>query len=155
MFYEAQNRQTLITKWWASQSRKNSPGSACRQVPSLNLFAICPGVVYQSDTTCRCGESPAGRLKRGQDLSRRTAAPLITLPDSITPSQGSRPQTSKIHNFFTAHTQNSLQKFFLWEKQLDSQGQFAPRINSVLRSHLTTTCTSLLSLFISKKSWSI
>lgn len=154
MFYAAQNRQTLITKWWASQSRKNRPGSACRQVPSLNLFAIYPGVVYQSDTTCRCGKSPAGRLKRGQDLSRRTVALLITLPDSITPSQASRPQTSKIHNFFTVRTQNSLQKF-LWEKQLDCQGQFAPRINCVLRSHLTTTCTSLLSLFISKKRWSI
>lgn len=92
---------------------------------------------------------PAGRLKRGQDLGRRTVAPLITLPDSITPSQTSRPQTSKIHNLFTAHTQKSLQ--VLWEKQLDCQGQFAPTKNSGLRSHVSTTYTSLFSLFISKK----
>lgn len=152
MSYAAQNRQTLITKWWAPQSRKNRLGSACRQVPSLKLFAmeLFTSPVQLADVASH----PAGRLKRGQDLSRRTAAPLITLPDSITPSQPSRPQTSKIHNSFTVHIQKSLQKF-LWEKQLHCQGLFAPTINSILRFHLTTTCTSLLSLFISKRSWSI
>lgn len=91
--------------------KEKSLGSACRQVPALNLFAIDPAVVYQSDTTCRCGVPPAGRLKRGQDLGRRTVAPLITLSDSISPSQASRPQTSKIHNLFAVHTQKCLHKF--------------------------------------------
>lgn len=155
MFYAAQDRQDFNNKVAGIAIKRK----IAQEVPADRspLWTSLPSTLELFSSRIQLADvasPPAGRLKRGQDPGWRTAAPLITLPDSITPSQASRPQTSKMHNSFTVHTQKSLQEF-LWEKQLDCQGQFAPKINSVLRSHLTTTCTSLFSLFISKKSWSI
>lgn len=129
------NQRLIIeTKRYALQSRKKHRGSDCSQVPSSHLLATSPGVAYQSDTICRCGEPPCWQAEEGSEAGGSIVAPLIILPDSATPSQASRTQTWNIHNSFIPHTQRSLQEV-LWEKQLDCQGLFPSTINSILRSH--------------------
>lgn len=41
----------------------------------MNLFAFYPGVVYQSDTTCRCGESPRWQAKEESGSGQKNCSP--------------------------------------------------------------------------------